>query len=98
MSKYEALFEDEDDIFGGTPQSKYWDIFKQLNHEIAEDQLDKIIEKMAVMERMLMEHHDEEELNGKIKQYYFENITIIDDHKKCLYMEFGGDLIFTLSD
>ena len=98
MSKYEALFEDEDDIFGGTPQSKYWDIFNQLNHEIAEDQLDKIIEKMAVMERMLMEHHDEEELNGKIKQYYFENITIIDDHKKSLYMELGGDLIFTLPD
>ena len=26
MSNYEALFEDEDNIFGGTPESKYHDI------------------------------------------------------------------------
>ena len=28
-NKYAALFEDEDDIFAGTPESKYWDIANQ---------------------------------------------------------------------
>ena len=38
MSKFEALFEDEDNIFGGTPESKYHDIASQANDEIVKNE------------------------------------------------------------
>ena len=58
MANYEALFEDEDNIFGGTPQSKYHDIANQANNEIVEDELEKIIERYAYMEILLSKDKD----------------------------------------
>lgn len=98
MAKYDALFEDEDDIFGGTPQSKYWDISKQLSEDLVRFEFDEIITKMAVMERMLMQHHNEDELNRIVDSYALMNPSEIEEHKKSLYMEFAGRLIYKLSD
>ena len=44
------FLEDEDDIFTGSPKSKYFDISRQANEEIVEDEFDKLLEKLAVME------------------------------------------------
>ncbi|HEX5623398.1 MAG TPA: DUF2018 family protein [Sulfuricurvum sp.] len=98
MSKYDALFEDENDIFGGTPQSKYWDIATQVSEDLYRYDFDEIMTKIAVMEKMLMQHHDEEELNRIIDSYAIMNQAEVDDHKKSLYMEYAGRLIYKLSD
>jgi hypothetical protein len=98
MSRFEALFEDESDIFGGTPQSKYWDIAKQVSEDLYQFDFDEIITKIAVMEKMLMQQHDEEELNRIIDTYALMNQNEIDLHKKSLYMEYAGRLIYKLSD
>jgi hypothetical protein len=98
MGSYEALFEDEDDIFGGTPESKYWDIHKQLSSDLVRFEFDEIISKMAAMEQMLMEHHDEEDLNKLVDRYIASNPQIIDSRKKSLYMEYAGRLIYKLAD
>ncbi len=98
MSRFEALFEDESDIFGGTPQSKYWDIAKQVSEDLYQFNFDEIITKIAVMEKMLMQQHDEEELNRIIDTYALMNQNEIDLHKKSLYTEYAGRLIYKLSD
>lgn len=98
MSNYEALFEDENDIFGGTPQSKYWDIASQVSSDIFRHEFDRMIQKMAVMERMLMAHHDEDMLNGIIETHYLENFSDVEMHKKSLYMELAGELIYKMAD
>lgn len=98
MATFDALFEDENDIFGGTPQSKYWDISKQLGDDVVKAEFDEIITKIAAMERMLMEHYGEETLDRAINTYAFENSIAIDEHKKSLYMEYAGRLIYKLSD
>lgn len=98
MGSYDALFEDEEDIFGGTPESKYWDIVKQVSPDIARYEFDSMIAKMAAMEQMLMEHHDEEGLDKIIDRYIFSNEGIIEERKKSLYMEYAGRLIYKLSD
>ncbi|HEX5329781.1 DUF2018 family protein [Sulfuricurvum sp.] len=98
MASYDALFEDENDIFGGTPESKYWDIVKQVSPDIARDEFDSIIAKMAAMEQMLMEQHDEEELDKIIDRHIFANASTIETRKKSLYMEYAGRLIYKLSD
>ncbi|MBN2870834.1 MAG: DUF2018 family protein [Campylobacterales bacterium] len=98
MSRFEALFEDEDDIFRGSPQSKYWDIANQVSEDLYRYDFDEIMTKIAVMEKMLMQHHDEEELDRIIDTYAIMNQSEIEEHKKSLYMEYAGRLIYKLSD
>lgn len=98
MGKFDHLFEEEDGLFAGTPQRRYWEMFQQMNPEIAEGALDEIFERMAAMEKMLMQHINEEELNDAVKRFYYENTSDVEEHKKSLYMELGGELIYKISD
>lgn len=98
MSRFDALFEDEDDIFSGSPQSKYWDIAKQVNEDIYRYDFDEILTKIAVMEKMLMQQHGEEDLDKIVSRYAIMNPDEIEEHKKSLYMEYAGRLIYKLSD
>lgn len=97
MGKYDALFEDEEGVFGGSPQGKYWQMFNELNDGSAEGVLDAIIEKMAAMELMLMETVHEDELNDKVEQFIVTHPGEVDRQKQNLYMELGGELIGSIS-
>jgi hypothetical protein len=96
MSKYEALFEDEDNIFGGTPQSKYHDIANQANDEIVKDEFNKIVEKLAVMESILSKQLGDDKLDSTIENYLFENSSEIESKVKSLYIEFTGNIVMRL--
>lgn len=98
MAKFEALLEDEDNIFGGTPKSKYWDFRNQVSQDLDEDEFDKIVEKIAIMEAMLAEHHDINDLDRMIKNYALQNMSEIEDMKKSVYMELAGHLLERLND
>ena len=98
MSKYDALFEDENDIFAGTPVSKYWDIAAQLSDDLKRDEFDIMIERIAVMESMLSKTHDYEDLDQTIKNYAVTNYEEINGLKKSLYMELAGQLIYRVSE
>lgn len=98
MSKYDVLFEDEEDMFGGSPKSKYWDISNQLNKDLVQAEFDDVVMRLAVMEKMLMKIHDEEMLDKIIKNYYYENMDEIEALKKSMYMELAGKLIYRLAD
>jgi hypothetical protein len=96
MSKYEALFEDEDNIFGGTPESKYHDIANNANDEIVKDEFNKIIQKFAIMEALLREKFDGDDLDKMIANYGFENSVEVENMKKGLYIEFTGNIVMRL--
>jgi len=98
MSKYDVLFEDEGDIFGGSPQSKYWDIANQVSEDLYRYDFDEIMTKIAVMEKMLMQQYNEDDLNRIVESYALMNQEEVDNHKKSLYMEYAGRLIYKLSD
>lgn len=98
MSKYDVLFEDEEDMFGGSPKSKYWDISNQINKDLMQAEFDDVVMRLAVMEKMLMKIHDEEMLDKIIKNYYYENMDEIEALKKSMYMELAGKLIYRLAD
>ncbi len=96
MSK-DWFLEDEDDIFTGSPKSKYFDISNQANDEIVQDEFDKLLEKVAVMELLLSEGKDEDfDINRVIKQYVFENMDEVEQMKKGLYIELTGDIVCRL--
>ena len=96
MSK-DWFLEDEDDIFVGSPKSKYFDISNQANDEIVQDEFDKLLEKVAVMEILLSKDKDEDfDINKVIKQYVFENADEVNDMVKGLYIELTGDIVCRL--
>jgi len=98
MGKFDALFEDEDDIFAGTPQSRYWDISGQLSEDLVKDEFDNIIERLAVMEAMLGKTHDYEDLDRTIKSYALSNMSEVEELKKSVYMELAGQLIYRVAE
>ena len=56
MSMFGDWFsEDEDDIFMGSPKSKFFDVSREASKDIVEDEIDKIVEKLAVLEMIVSE-------------------------------------------
>jgi hypothetical protein len=97
MGKFDAFFEEmeaDESVFGGTPQSKFWDFYNKLSIDLKENEFDKIVERFAAMELMLQEHIDEEALNQRVKSYIHTNFETLEERKKSLYLEFAGDLLF----
>ena len=93
----EWLSEDEDDIFMGSPKSKFFDVSREASVDVVEDEWDKVIEKVAVLEMMLSEGKGEEfDINQVIKQCAFDNIEKVNAVKKGLYVEFTGEIICRL--
>ncbi|RXJ68953.1 hypothetical protein CRV08_05850 [Halarcobacter ebronensis] len=96
MSK-DWFLEDEDDIFIGSAKSKYFDIARSANKEIVEDEFDKLLEKLAVMELLLSKEMDEEfDINRVIKEYVIRNLDEVEQMKKGLYVELTGDIVSRL--
>ena len=96
MDKYEALFEDEDNIFGGSPKSKFWDIVNSASDDLVKDQFDVFMEKFAAMETILIKEHGEEAIDGMLQKYIFENSVEIDHYKKNAYLELTGEIVTRL--
>ena len=96
MAKYEALLEDEDNIFGGSPQSKFWDILATASDDLVKEQIDVFFEKFTIMESMLMEQYGEDELEKMIQTYKLEKSAELDYNKKSTYVELTGEIVCRL--
>ena len=98
MSIFKDWFtEDEDDIFMGSPKSKFFDVVNEASKDIVEEEIDKIIEKLAVLEMMMSEDKGEEfNINNHIKEYILENEDKVKAMKKGLYVEITGEIICRL--
>ncbi|MBU0632245.1 DUF2018 family protein [bacterium] len=86
------IFEDEDDIFMGSPKSKFLDIIFNAHRGLVDAELERIIERMAVLELML-NVEDSEALEKKIAQYAFENLDEVQTKVKSLYIESMGNVL-----
>ena len=96
--KYDALFEDEDDVLSGSPKSVYWGMASKISQDFLEDAFDDVVQKIAVMESLLSEHYDEDRLDSLIDYHYKTNTQRVDELKKSVYMELGGKLIYKIAD
>ena len=98
MSTFKDWFEeDEDDIFMGSPKSKFFDVSREASKDIVEEEIDKIIEKLAVLEMIISKDKDEDfDINQYIKDYTLDNMAEVNAMKKGLYVEFTGDIISRL--
>ena len=98
MSKFKDWFtEDDDDIFFGSPKSKFFDILEQTHRDLVEDEIDKVIEKLAILELIVSQDKDEDfDINSYLEEFKEKNKEDVKKKKKGLYMEFSGEIISRL--
>jgi len=90
---YSALFEDEEDIFGGSPRSKFMDVVFNANNDIVRQELEIFIEKAATMELMLEEQLDTEDIDSAISQYKMNHLDEVNTKTKSIFIEIMGSIL-----
>ncbi len=92
MSNYSVFNEDEDDIFLGSPKSKFCDVLRNASSSIVQDEVDKIMEKLAICEHILSKEKNFD-IDKDLEKYKIENTEEIENMKKGLYLEYTGEII-----
>ncbi|WP_297441701.1 DUF2018 family protein [Sulfurimonas sp.] len=92
MSNYAALFEDEDDIFGGSPRSKFMDVVFNANNDVVRMELEKFVEKVAAMELMLEEQIGED-IDTAVSRYKSAHLDEVDTKTKSIFVELMGAVL-----
>jgi len=87
------LFEDEDDIFQGSPKSKFLDIVFNANRDLVHNELARLMERMAVMELMLQEQLGEEDIDAQVRRCEFERADDVEMMAKNLYIISVGNVL-----
>lgn len=87
------LFDDEDDIFQGSPRSKFMDIVYAANRDLVQNELARLMERMAVMEMLLQDQHGEDNIDSKIRQHAFERADDVEYMLKNLYIISVGNVL-----
>ena len=75
--KHKVFEIDENDIFTGSPRSKFFDIFLSANKNLVEDVLEKNIERFVAME-LLLQNKLNNEFEGAVNRMIFENQDAIE--------------------
>lgn len=98
MASFKDWFtEDEDDIFMGSPKSKFFDVSREASQDIVEEEWDKVIEKLAVLEMMVQrEKGTDFDINKMVEEFKWDNEKEVNSMKKGLYVEFTGEIICRL--
>jgi hypothetical protein len=86
------MFEDEGDIFMGTPESKLMDIMFNANNDVVRFDLTNFIRRRAAMELVLNEQLDDE-FDKKIDIYMVENRDNVEKKMKSLCIELMGEIV-----
>lgn len=91
--KYSALFEDEDDIFLGSPQSKFEDTMFNANRNVAINELNSMVQKIAMLEMLLEDKYDAEELEKKLREMTLVESEAVETKAKSIYIELTGNIL-----
>ncbi|EDZ62085.1 protein containing DUF2018 [Sulfurimonas gotlandica GD1] len=92
MSKYSALFEDEDDVFLGSPTSKLMDIIFNANNDVVRYDLENFMKRRAAMELFLEEKFGED-YGKEIDMFIVENRDSVETKTKSLSIELMGEIV-----
>ena len=87
-----GIFEDEDDVFMGSPESKLMDIIFNANNDVVRYDLTNFIRDRAVME-MVLDDQLGEDFQEKLKVYMVENRDSVETKMKSLCIELMGEIV-----
>ncbi len=84
------LFDEDDELFGGTIIGKLVDILGNANKNLVELELERLLTRMAAMEMMLEEKGVSE---AEIKSFIFENADNLRDMSNSLALTLTADIV-----
>lgn len=87
-----GMFEDEDDMFMGSPKSKFMDVVFNANNDIVRHELANFMDKVAAMELML-EKHVGDDVETEVRRFVAANQSDVDTKAKSLYIELMGTIL-----
>ena len=90
--KYSALFEDEDDVFLGSPESKLMDIIFTANNDVVRFDLANFIKRRAAMELLLSEQLGDD-FGNKVDMLMATKHDEVENKTKSLYIELMGEIV-----
>ena len=82
---------DDDDAFVGTPKSNYFSMAKNANQNIVEMELERMLRRLAVAERMLEQNSLEDSYEKEILATMIDKD--IDDRLNSLFIELVGNIV-----
>jgi len=82
---------DDDDYMMSTPKSNYFSIAKTANQNIVEMELEKMLQRLAIAEKMLEEKGLEEEHENLLKSMVIEKE--LEDRTNSLFIELVGNIV-----
>jgi hypothetical protein len=92
MSEYSALFEDEDDVFLGSPVSKLMDIIFNANNDVVRFDLENFMRRRAALE-MLLEDKLGDDYGDVVDVFMVENRDAVESKMKSLSIELMGEIV-----
>ncbi len=92
MSKYSALFEDENDPFLGSPTSKLMDIIFNANNDVVRFDLENFMKRRAALE-LVLEEKLGEDYDKHIDIFMATNPDLVEIKTKSLSIELTGEIV-----
>ena len=87
-------FHEDDDLFGGTAEKKYFDIIFNANRSVVENELSNNLRRMNALERLLEERLQEgEDLEKLLITHIASNIDNVEAELKNAYIAGMGDIL-----
>ncbi len=84
---------DDDDYMMTTPKDNFFSVIKTANQNIVELELDKLVERLAVAEKILEDKGLEEEYERLVKSYGAMEPQDLENRKNSLYIETVGEIV-----
>ena len=81
----------DDDFFGRTPQSSYFEIAKTANQNIVEQELEKVFRRLAVAEKMLEDRELDEEHEQQLRALVIDKE--IDDRTATVFIDLVASIV-----
>ena len=88
------FFADDDDLFGGSPKKKYFDVVFNANRNLVEEELTDNLRRIAALELLLEEMLGEEkDILQIVQNYIWEHQEKIDQKTDSLFIEGMGNIL-----
>jgi hypothetical protein len=84
---------DDDDYMVTSPAQNFFNIIHTANKDLVNLNLERLVERLAMAEKMLEERGLEDELDGLVKSFPFENATEWDNRKNSIFLETVGNIL-----
>jgi flagellin-specific chaperone FliS len=87
------IFNEEDDFLVTTPKQNYFSISKHANQNIVEMEFEKVLERLAVAEKLIEEKDLDEEFELTLHEMRAIGKMELEDRVNGLFLELAGNIV-----